>query len=293
MENEIKFSQRIGLTPITKGLQLESIDEELKNGLWNIYDIYILRKISTEHSHRWGKKPSQFFSYSLWHLYFKKPIDKIPEYFSQVMKEIRSYFFSCNWYQVYDLIECTIDIVNDRCFEIPKNKIFESFNQILEKEFAGYRFIDGKLSPITNPTELKEIEETLTLTNNFSSLKGSNTHLKEALAKLSDRQNPDYRNSIKESICAIESLAKIISENDKDSLGASLDRIKGKLKIHPALEKGFKQIYGYTSDSDGIRHALTEEATCDFEDAKFMLVSCSAFINYLIVKANKAKITLL
>ena len=26
---------------------------------------------------------------------------------------------------------------------------------------------------------------------------------------------------------------------------------------------------------------------CDFEDAKYMLVSCSAFINYLIQKANK------
>ena len=73
-------------------------------------------------------------------------------------------------------------------------------------------------------------------------------------------------------------------------MGGALDKIKGKLKIHSALERGFKQIYGYTSDTDGIRHALTEEATCDFEDAKFMLVSCSAFINYLVIKANKAGI---
>lgn len=288
----MKFSQRIGRTPLTKELQLESIDEELKNGLWNIYDIFILSRISTEHSYQWGKNPSTIFSNSLWHHYFKKPIDQIPYNFSRVQTEIRNYFFSCNWYQVYDLIESTIDIIKDRCFETQPDKLFESFNHILEREFAGYRFIEGKLSPITNPTELKEIEEALTLTGNFTSLKGSNTHLREALSKLSDRQNPDYRNSIKESICAIESLAKIISENAKDSLGASLDKIKGKLKIHPALEKGFKQIYGYTSDSDGIRHALTEEATCDFEDAKFMLVSCSAFINYLVVKANKAGITL-
>ena len=116
--------------------------------------------------------------------------------------------------------------------------------------------------------------------------------LKSALAKLSDRLNPDYRNSIKESISALESLTKIISKNSKDSLGASLDKIKGKLKIHSALERGFKQIYGYTSDTDGIRHALTEETNCDFEEAKFMIVSCSAFINYLVIKANKAGITI-
>ena len=112
------------------------------------------------------------------------------------------------------------------------------------------------------------------------------------MAKLSDRLTPDYRNSIKESISALESIAKVISKNPKDSLGAALDKIKGKLKIHPALERGFKQIYGYTSDTDGIRHALTEETTCDFADAKFMLVSCSAFINYLVIKANKAGISL-
>jgi hypothetical protein len=113
------------------------------------------------------------------------------------------------------------------------------------------------------------------------------------LTKISDRKNPDYRNSIKESISAIESVAKIISNNSKDSLGGALDKIKGKIKLHAALEKVFKQIYGYTSDSDGIRHALTEETNCDFEDAKYMLVSCSAFINYLVVKADKAGIKLL
>ena len=69
-----------------------------------------------------------------------------------------------------------------------------------------------------------------------------------------------------------------------------MDKIKGRIKIHSALERGFKQIYGYTSDSDGIRHGLMEEPTCDFEDAKFMLVSCSAFINYLIAKSLKAEI---
>jgi len=44
-------------------------------------------------------------------------------------------------------------------------------------------------------------------------------------------------------------------------------------------------MYGYTSDADGIRHKLLDEATIDFEDAKFMLVSCSAFVNLLRARA--------
>lgn len=31
-----------------------------------------------------------------------------------------------------------------------------------------------------------------------------------------------------------------------------------------------------------------EESNLAFEDAKFMLVSCSAFVNYLVAKAAKA-----
>ena len=290
----MKFSQRIGKTQLTKEVQLESIDNELKNGLWNIYNLFILEKISDEHDYEFNIRRSIFFSNTLWHHYFKKPIDEIPQQFYRVQSEIRNYFFSCEWYNLYDFIEFNIDIVDEKTFRqsINKKKLFENFNDILEREFAGYRFIEQKLSPITNTTEIKEIEESLSITESFTSLKSCNTHLKSALAKLSDRLNPDYRNSIKESISALESLTKIISKNSKDSLGASLDKIKGKLKIHSALERGFKQIYGYTSDTDGIRHALTEETNCDFEEAKFMIVSCSAFINYLVIKANKAGITI-
>ncbi len=115
-------------------------------------------------------------------------------------------------------------------------------------------------------------------------------HINTALAKLSDRKQPDYRNSIKESISAVEPIAKMISGNSKTELPTALKIIRDKIGLHPALEKGFNSIYGYTSDGDGIRHALTEESTCDFEDAKYMLVSCSAFINYLIMKSQKAGI---
>ena len=50
--------------------------------------------------------------------------------------------------------------------------------------------------------------------------------------------------------------------------------------MHQALEGAFSKLYRYTSDESGIRHALMEggrEVT--FDEAKFMLVTCSAFIN--------------
>jgi len=109
---------------------------------------------------------------------------------------------------------------------------------------------------------------------------------------MADRESPDYRTSLKESISAVECIAKVIVGNPNTTLGAALNVIKsnGTVDFHQDLNEGLKKIYHYTSDSDGIRirHALKDTSTVDFEDAKFMLVMCSSFCNYLTVKANKA-----
>lgn len=285
---EMKFSQRIGKVPSTKQLQIESLDEELKNGLWNGIKIYVLDHLEKENRYS-NQTEFELFCSILWHHYYKLPIDSIPEYNYVSEQFIRDSFYKGLWYESYDLLEFLTGL-ESQSFHI-ENEEFKNFsNGILEKEFSGYRFIDYKISPITNVNEIEEIENAIDQSGHFTPLKGANIHLKSALEKLSDRNNPDYRNSIKESISAIESVAKVISGNEKDSLGGALDKIKGKIKIHSALERGFKMLYGYTSDTDGIRHALMDNTNCDFEDAKYMLVSSSAFINYLIIKATKAGI---
>ena len=114
--------------------------------------------------------------------------------------------------------------------------------------------------------------------------------MRNALDLLSNRKSPDYRNPIKESISAVEAICKIITGKQKATLGGALKEIEKKIKLHPALKNAFNSLYGYTNDAEGIRHALLDKSSLSFEDAKFMLVSCSAFTNYLISKASKAGI---
>ena len=40
-------------------------------------------------------------------------------------------------------------------------------------------------------------------------------------------------------------------------------------------------LYGYTNDADGIRHAMLEQPNLTAADAKYFLISCTAFVNYL------------
>lgn len=92
---------------------------------------------------------------------------------------------------------------------------------------------------------------------------------------LSDRKVPNYRNSVKESISAVEAACRLVSGNMSATLAEALQKIEN---LHPALAKAFKQLYGYTSAAKGVRHSLIDEPTITYADAKFMLVTCSAFV---------------
>lgn len=80
----------------------------------------------------------------------------------------------------------------------------------------------------------------------------------------------------------MESQCCILTGDPKASLGAALIKMEDSgVRIHPALNKALHQLYGYTSDDPGIRHGGIETANVDAPLAQFMLVSCSAFVNYL------------
>jgi len=75
-------------------------------------------------------------------------------------------------------------------------------------------------------------------------------------------------------------------------LSQAIKVITTNIELHSDLQEAFYKLYGYTSDAEGIRHSLMDKPDLDSEDAKFMLVTCSAFANYLKVKAAKAEIEL-
>ena len=141
---------------------------------------------------------------------------------------------------------------------------------------SAYRFVDGVITQITDEQEIAEIEQAIEASKSPVS-----KHLRRSLELLSDRNAPDYRNSIKESISAVESLVAIVLKADKGTLGQLIKKLEDEIDLHPALKTAFNSLYGYTSDEGGIRHALIKAERVDFNDAKFMLVVCSAFINFV------------
>lgn len=185
----------------------------------------------------------------------------------------------CEWYKVYDFIEYHL------LHEVDCHSATEEYNKILEDERTGYHIINKMITPITNVIEVDTIEQAI---NN------SPEHVAQSLDKAiklySDREKPDYNNAIKESITAVEALCCTIVEGKEDSLGRAINKMAEQgIVLHEALAEAIKKLYKYTCNEDGKRHGGTTYVESDVEDARFMIVTCSAIVNYLLVKWEKAK----
>ena len=279
-DKTLNFSQRYGYEPVRDVIQFESMDEPLRNGLWSVLKIFVWDQLRTLHGTNLyllsdsGNKAIKTLCVYLWLDYFKQPLDELSDSWNKVLEQLRAHFFDGSWHTVYKFIEFVANHYSDHRF---KENFTDACNHILEREMAGYRFVNGLVTPITDTQELAAIEEAIKTTPG-----PVGQHLQQALGLFSDRTDPDYRNSIKESISAVESLVVKTGSADNSTFGQLLNRLENERGLHPALKAAFGSLYGYTSDESGVRHALTEDGrTVDFHEAKFMLVVCSAFVNFI------------
>jgi hypothetical protein len=182
--------------------------------------------------------------------------------------------FNAKWNEVYDFTE----FVYQNHKITSKSYLKDSLNKALERENSAYRVLEDEIAPIIDDNQIAAIEDALE-----SPLKSVKSHLQTALSLMADRDAPDFRNSVKESISAVEALCKKITKDEKADLSKCLKKLETAKAFHPAFKSALEKLYGYTSDEKGIRHSLIEESReITKADARFMLVTCSAFINYLI-----------
>jgi len=284
----MKFSERIGLVKPKMYLQIDSINDELKNSLWNLFlDLY--DNSPKDYWVRVSKHTAKFFR--------KIPVDTLPYRDYECRQWLKKYFYSLNWYRVYEFLEFIVGnhITMTReprgyapgydNHEIDEERLISWCNIVLERELSGYRFISGILSPISDKAEVTEVENAIN-SSNKEGLYGASEHIKTAIEMLGKKPKPDFRNAIKEAISAVESVSKQISESNSKGLEGALSELCKHTEIHGALKSGFLKLYGYSSDEDGIRHAILDQPNIGFAEAKYMIVSCSAFVNFLILKAD-------
>lgn len=275
------FSDRNKIREENTTIQTTAFDIRTRTALINITDIIIqgcfdditYAHVSNRHN------TSQMFMRSILADVYSRVVDWSGLYhYSTVFEIVKDTLAN----DVYDAVLTVIEYIAENAHGsvLYKGKFHKAdalYNLIFEQEYVGYRLINGQARPITDENEVRTIQETVD--TKYSEV---NQHIGKALNFLSDRQAPDYANSIKESISAVERMCSIIIGKNT-TLNDALKKLEDNgVVIHAALKRAFSQLYGYTSDASGIRHAgELGGADSTFEEAKFMLVSCCAFVNYL------------
>ena len=182
------------------------------------------------------------------------------------------------WYQKLSLVDFIIHVVSV-FYGDALSRLVTNINTEFERLNYGYRIINNLVTPITFKEEVNSIEEAI-----GSAKDNIKEHLNSAIKHLADKEKPDYRNSIKESISAVGVLCReMTGENDLGKALFVLEKKQGKL--HSQLKSAFENLYQYVNEKkSGIRHELMDESGTyvpNYHEAKYMLVTCSAFINYL------------
>lgn len=177
----MSFSDRIGKTKPKTLLQVDAMDDDLRNGLWEACIQYEL------------DAPFQDLIRGLYVNFFKRPTDTIPDGYYRNIGAIRDWFFKANWFDVYNFIEYLL--------QKDAGNFSKRISFFLEREKSAYRVINRQLVPITEPIEIAAVSAATLVPERFA---GARVLMQTAIQLYSQKPEPDYRNAVKEALARLK-----------------------------------------------------------------------------------------
>ena len=283
---QLTFSQRYGHEPLPEPRQLEELSGHLRGEIWNLIRELLLKKRRSEYEGDYFSEEDERFIERVLGKLLGVPEDEIPTDYDRVMNFFKNTTINGKFNGVLDLLQI---MTNDKGAGANfADRVIDAFEEhaapyILDtsQEYYYFRPRSSKEQGIAT----KQALETLQSEN----MEGAVIHLREAVEHMNAGQ---YRDAIADSIHAVESVARRIDPKASKTLGPALDSLEqsGLLK-HPALKQAFLKLYGYTSDAQGIRHALVDKGTREVgvDEAMFMFGACASFCAYLVSQHRRAR----
>ncbi len=297
----LTFSQAQGHEEIPGPLNLGELPQETRTQIWNVFyeslDQFVRRDfagypyIITPWQDMMSAVHRDYFCFPLheWSAHQEKAASQFcqirlderarhgeGQYLGQIASKIHDHIETQPFNKVFDLIQFVM-----RHPECP-TEFVDSMKETFASSRLAYIIDDSPLPTILPATTQEEkdalLESLQTLRG--AGLNGGAEHLRKASESINQG---DWADSIRESIHAVESVARIIDPNASRTLKPALLSIEKHGELHPALKDAFIKLYGYASDEQGIRHALLNGDGPDvgMDEAIFMLGACASFASYL------------
>ncbi|MBX3182884.1 MAG: hypothetical protein KIT72_18175 [Polyangiaceae bacterium] len=192
-----------------------------------------------------------------------------------VASEVEDRITTCTWYRVYDISE-TFYVEVARA---GRGGSFESkLNDVLYEQGIGWKMEHGLIvyrgdQPFEHA--VKSAHQVLQRAGRSA----AQSEIEEALRDLSRRPTPDRTGAIQHSMAALECVARDISGDPKQTLGALLKNYRTTLAIPRPLDSAVEKAWGYASEVG--RH-LQEGREPSAEDAELVTAVCAAVVTYLV-----------
>lgn len=277
---QMTFGQAEGVEPLPSQLQLRELSPALTSRLWLV--IHESLEKDTEHGSMggpsWLGKRWRAVLYD-WHtLVEHKYADEFENNARDLIKRTKKLVTSENYVEVFDFVEFVAKHAS------APYQLGDLIAWALRSGHAAYRLVDRVIVPVGSDADAQTIGRAFVdlLAQPYG---GARSHLKDAAESLT---KGNFADSIRNSIHAVESVARILAP-DTNTLAPALAALEKRSVLHPALKAGFGNLYGFTNDESGIRHALIDEpnAKVDEIDALYMFGACAAFISYLIGRSRQ------
>lgn len=226
----IPFSVRNGYTKPSDVLIIDNVPVDVSNAIGSALFRVVQEFESEDYLIIGDIKASEKLFQFIWSHFWHKSIVSIPPSWKMCVKEVINWLIDpcVQWYEKNDFIEFIINHLADN--KPIRRRFIEELNDQFENLNFGYRIVDNVVVDIVAKGEIESIEDAIN-----DSLDQVSGHLKNALALHTKRPNPDYANSIKEAISAVE--AQLRHMTGENTLGDALKKLqKSTMKIHPILK---------------------------------------------------------
>jgi len=283
MPNEpyIPFSQRTGHAAIPPQLKIGEISQELRRFL----HYAILKDLEADtrdgYSEPYLDDRWSLIARDMWVRVAKQPADSFPGY-TWTRNYIKATIEGGPLPEAFDLVEF---IVRHKNFEAePRDEVAQAFVDAR----SAYRLYNKAIVVVGTEEQAAAFAKAIADAEGRSAT-GARKHLIDAGALL---RKGDWAGSVRDSIHAVESVAVLLTPTE-NTLGAALKVLDKQGHLHGSLKAAFDKLYGYSSDQEGVRHALVfdGEANVDETDALFMLGACASFVSYLLARVPAPKST--
>ena len=295
--DHLTFSERYGYESLPKPMRLEELSNDLRRELWNVLRGFLLAiRESYGGGYYFPNATCRLLERILGRV-LKIPEDEIDTSYGGVLNIFKELILSAPFNVVLDLAQIvaneSLRMVSTKSLEgrFHSNMVVNRIKDSFERYSAAYS-LDTLHRPFQfvprSSKEQGDATKQATETISESSMEGAATHLRQAAEHINARQ---YADSIRESISAVESVARRIAPNE-NTLGDALKSLeKKRLLKNKQLKKGFEQIYAYTNSEEGVRHSLVFQDSADVEldEAMFMFGACASFAAYLTNKHHQTE----